>query len=226
VNGHNLGRFWNIGPHQTLYCPAPWLKAGSNEVIVFEENGADRPVIAGLPEPILNKVNEQPTARKNRLAGETLSLAGRAPSFEGQFAPGKDWQTVRFPAVRGRYVCLEALTSNNADAFTTCAELYLLDAQGKDPSRDAWKVAYADSEELEGDDGRAENVFDLQFTTVWHTEWQAAQPKHPHQLVLDLGAVQSIAGLRYLPRQDSANGRIGAFRLYIAEKLFDGLKPR
>ncbi|HEX5070548.1 MAG TPA: beta-galactosidase family protein [Vicinamibacterales bacterium] len=36
VNGHNLGRYWDIGPQKRLYCPAPWLKAGQNEVIVLD----------------------------------------------------------------------------------------------------------------------------------------------------------------------------------------------
>lgn len=36
VNGHNLGRFWNIGPQYRLYCPASWLKKGANEVLVFD----------------------------------------------------------------------------------------------------------------------------------------------------------------------------------------------
>jgi beta-galactosidase len=36
VNGHNLGRFWNVGPQQRLYCPAGWLKKGSDEIIVFD----------------------------------------------------------------------------------------------------------------------------------------------------------------------------------------------
>lgn len=36
VNGHNLGRYWNIGPQQRLYCPASWLKKGKNEIIVFD----------------------------------------------------------------------------------------------------------------------------------------------------------------------------------------------
>lgn len=35
VNGHHLGRFWSIGPQQTLYVPGPWLRAGDNEVVVF-----------------------------------------------------------------------------------------------------------------------------------------------------------------------------------------------
>ena len=36
VNGHNLGRHWNTGPQQRLYCPAGWLKKGNNEIIVFD----------------------------------------------------------------------------------------------------------------------------------------------------------------------------------------------
>ncbi len=36
VNGHNLGRYWNIGPQQRLYCPAGWLKKGNNNIIVFD----------------------------------------------------------------------------------------------------------------------------------------------------------------------------------------------
>jgi beta-galactosidase GanA len=36
VNGHNLGRFWEIGPQERLYCPAPWLRAGTNEIIIFD----------------------------------------------------------------------------------------------------------------------------------------------------------------------------------------------
>ena len=36
INGHNLGRYWNKGPQQKLYCPASWLKKGSNEILVFD----------------------------------------------------------------------------------------------------------------------------------------------------------------------------------------------
>ena len=36
VNGHNLGRYWDVGPQKRLYCPAPWLKAGENEVRVLD----------------------------------------------------------------------------------------------------------------------------------------------------------------------------------------------
>jgi beta-galactosidase len=37
VNGHNLGRYWNVGPQQTLYLPGCWLKKGKNKITVFEQ---------------------------------------------------------------------------------------------------------------------------------------------------------------------------------------------
>ncbi|XP_074535593.1 beta-galactosidase-1-like protein 2 [Halichoeres trimaculatus] len=41
INGRNLGRYWSIGPQQTLYLPATWLHSGNNQVIVFEEQETD-----------------------------------------------------------------------------------------------------------------------------------------------------------------------------------------
>jgi beta-galactosidase len=37
VNGHNLGRFWEIGPQYSLYVPGVWLKQGENEIVIFDE---------------------------------------------------------------------------------------------------------------------------------------------------------------------------------------------
>ena len=36
VNGHNLGRYWYVGPQQRLYCPASWLKKGKNTMVVLD----------------------------------------------------------------------------------------------------------------------------------------------------------------------------------------------
>jgi len=47
VNGHNLGRFWYIGPQTRLYCPAGWLKKGRNEIRVFDFFKEDNTVIEG-----------------------------------------------------------------------------------------------------------------------------------------------------------------------------------
>ena len=36
VNGFCVGRYWNRGPQQSLYIPAPLVKAGENEVLLIE----------------------------------------------------------------------------------------------------------------------------------------------------------------------------------------------
>lgn len=36
INGFNLGRYWKVGPQKRLYLPAPLLKEGKNEIVVFE----------------------------------------------------------------------------------------------------------------------------------------------------------------------------------------------
>lgn len=51
VNGFNIGRFWEIGPQKRLYIPAPLLKQGKNEIIVFETEGKSTGVIGFRDEP-------------------------------------------------------------------------------------------------------------------------------------------------------------------------------
>lgn len=54
INGFNLGRFYNTaGPQKTLYVPAPLLRKGNNEIIIFEQDRIVRPVAAFLDHPIL-----------------------------------------------------------------------------------------------------------------------------------------------------------------------------
>jgi beta-galactosidase len=38
VNGHNLGRYWELGPQHRLYCPASWLRRGRNEIVIFDHH--------------------------------------------------------------------------------------------------------------------------------------------------------------------------------------------
>ena len=39
VNGFALGRYWNIGPQQSLYVPGPILRPGRNEIVILELDG-------------------------------------------------------------------------------------------------------------------------------------------------------------------------------------------
>ena len=59
VNGHCLGRFWNVGPQQTLYLPGCWLKKGANEVIVMDIVGPQQPVSEGLTKPVVDRLRKE-----------------------------------------------------------------------------------------------------------------------------------------------------------------------
>ena len=45
INGFNIGRYWNIGPTLDLYIPAPLIKKGKNEIVVFETERFERDYI-------------------------------------------------------------------------------------------------------------------------------------------------------------------------------------
>jgi len=52
INGRCLGRYWKIGPQQTLFLPAPWLRAGENEAIVLDLEEGGTHTLEGLTDPV------------------------------------------------------------------------------------------------------------------------------------------------------------------------------
>jgi len=52
LNGHNLGRYWKIGPQQTLFAPSLWLRKGINHVIVLDLEPGDHRTLQGITDPI------------------------------------------------------------------------------------------------------------------------------------------------------------------------------
>ncbi len=232
VNGHNLGRYWYIGPQQTLYCPGVWLKKGRNDIVVFEQIKDGLHPLAGIKTPVLNELNPDENAvAPGKVINKSENIAPRGKMAEPKFsasalvktgvlADSDDEQTVNVPTQKARYLGLQALSSQNGDEFTTLAELDVLDAAGKPLSRKNWKVVYVDSEENFAEGDQAEKAFDSDPETFWHSLWSAPHTSHPHTLVIDFGAEQEVSGVRLLPRQDSANGRIKDYRLYLSRASF------
>jgi beta-galactosidase len=62
LNGLALGRIWNIGPQMTLYAPAPFLRQGSNDVVIFDLEGKTGRHLRGLDKPVLNGRSHLPPA--------------------------------------------------------------------------------------------------------------------------------------------------------------------
>lgn len=56
VNGHNVGRYWHIGPQQTLYVPGCWLKKGKNTIVIFEQLKGGKTSVSAIDHPILDQL--------------------------------------------------------------------------------------------------------------------------------------------------------------------------
>ena len=213
VNGHPIGRFWHIGPQQTLYVPGCWLKPGRNEVIVLDVVGTKKPVLFGQNLPELNKLNVEKSRTHNN-PGDKPDLNSMTPAAEGELASGNGWQAIRFTAPqKGRFVAIQCLSTHDGKDEVSIAELYARDANGNRISRESWTVKYADSEDVHRGNFTGDKVFDLQESTFWRSARKAALP---HLLVIDLGAPQSLSALDYLPRAEAgAPGSIKSFKVFV-----------
>ena len=222
VNGHAMGRFWSIGPQQTLYVPGCWLKKGKNEVIVLDVVGPKEVVVWGQDKPELNKLQLEKSNKHNNIGDKpdlnsatpvALSVSGGLPA--GTAASGNGWQTFRFAAPqKGRYLAIEVLSTQKEGDRVAIAELYLQGRDGKRLSREPWTTKYANSEEENGNH-TGDKVYDLQESTYWQTEKGTTAP---HLLVIDLGSSQTVGALEYLPRaEQGAPGSMKNFRIYLYE---------
>ena len=216
VNGHALGRIWEIGPQLTLYMPGCWLKKGENEILVFDIIGPKETAVQGLKMPKLDNLQVK-KGLLHRAPGQKLDLNCQTPVASGEFAKGNGWQQVNFGnTVKGRYLTFQALSPiNHADKVAAVAELYVLDSHGERISREPWVVVYANSEEVKVGNHSADKIFDLQESTFWST---TPADKFPHAVVIDLGGSHDLGGIEYLPRMEGGvPGGIKGFNVFVGD---------
>lgn len=209
VNGYPLGRFWEIGPQQTLYMPGCWLKEGENEILVFDITGPAEAKTEGLKEPIIDKL-KMSKDRNNK----EFSTIDKKLVHSGCFKAEKEWQKVTFNnPVQGRYVSIEAVNSHNNSSRATISEIRLIDKNGKRIPEEQWSVVCVSSEDIDSGNHTAEKAFDLQETTCWMSN---PAKKFPHNIVIDLGSSISVSGLEYLSSVDSnVTDFIKQYKIYI-----------
>ena len=220
VNGHALGRFWQIGPQQTLYLPGCWLKKGKNEVIVLDvvgpkgeagKVGADvMPTAFCQDHPELDKLNLEKSNKHNE-PGHRMDLNSETPAWQGDLKAGNGWQTIKLDKpVTGRYFAFECNSSQSGDSQIAIAEVYLQDAQGNRIDRNNWVAYYADSEK---GNSTLDKMFDLQESTYWQTEKGA---NFPHLCIVDMGKEMTISAFEYLPRaEQGAPGSVKGIKFFV-----------
>ena len=220
VNGHALGRFWQIGPQQTLYLPGCWLKKGKNEVIVLDvvgpkgeagKVGTDvMPTAFCQDHPELDKLNLEKSNKHNE-PGHRMDLNSDTPAWKGDLKAGNGWQTIKLDKpVTGRYFAFECNSSQSGDSQIAIAEVYLQDAQGNRIDRNNWVAYYADSEK---GNSTLDKMFDLQESTYWQTEKGA---NFPHLCIVDMGKEMTISTFEYLPRaEQGAPGSVKGIKFFV-----------
>lgn len=220
VNGHSIGKYWSVGPQQTLYVPAPWLKKGTNEVIVFEMEPTATRTFASLSEPILEQLGEDRCkigAPKRANTGTPILDAGDKV-LTAQLVQSNDWQVFNLakPATL-RHLCIEFSSAWTEDNKASLREIELMDENGKQIEKSRWSIFYVSSEDDERNKGIAENAIDLDPSTDWRTKGK----EFPHRIIIDLGEIQSVSSIRLLGKTGAwidAQGK--DFNLYARPQFF------
>ncbi|WP_217178632.1 endo-alpha-N-acetylgalactosaminidase family protein [Streptomyces sp. AC495_CC817] len=77
-------------------------------------------------------------------------------------------------------------------------------------------TASANSEEVDGEDGRAANMLDGDAGSFWHSRWSTSATSYPHVVTLDLGAAETVDGISYLRRGANQNGPIKGYQVAVS----------
>jgi arylsulfatase A-like enzyme len=82
------------------------------------------------------------------------------------------------------------------------------------------------SSENQSNNRKAIFIIDGRPDTIWHSSWSDGLSKHPHELVIDLGATYHVSGFRYLARQDGGwNGAFAKTEFYVGNSPTDFGSP-
>jgi len=218
-------RFRTDGATNVDRLPA-WELSPSGQVRVYLEGGRYWAFDLDVEKKVaLSNINDsQLKTSRAFAAGEAarvkpLVFTAHLPVYSGRLTLGAQWDEAQFPAAAGRYVCLEILSSHGGSPVSSAAEIQFRDEGGNLIDRAGWSVAYVSSEEHLRSRG-AGRALDGKSRTFWHTQWIHTRPRHPHVLVIDLGAPMTIGGIRVMPRGEDSDGRIKDCRIYVSETMF------
>lgn len=223
VNGKSLGRFWNIGAQQTLYIPAPWLRKGKNEIIVFEMEDTGNRTLQGVSRPILDSLGVD----KNYQKGQKRVVQGKPTLEKGDISlkaivnDSNNWQEFKFSSnTTFRHFCIETLSSYTNDNQACISEIELIDDKGKMIDKTKWEIIYVSSELTEQNLGIGENIFDGDVSSFWHTNG-SSDSSNPHQIIIDTKEIFKISALRIKVRSGSfLSGQVKKIQVYTRPQFF------
>lgn len=155
---------------------------------------------------------------------------GRIKDYELYFSKdGKSWEnktkgafenssaaqivTLKEPVI-ARYFKLIALSEIHGREWASAAELNVnITKNLSGSSQGSQKVVYVDSDA----DGSMKLATDGDIHTYWHTVHnQFYLAPYPHEIQTALTKEMTLKGVKYTPRQDSSEGRIAKYEIYVS----------
>ena len=118
--------------------------------------------------------------------------------------------------VTARYFKLIALSEIHGRKWASAAELNVnvIKNLSGNTATVKQRVAFVDSDA----DNSMKLAADGNPSTYWHTVHnQFYLAPYPHEIQISLSKESKIKGIRYTPRQDSAEGRIAGYEIYVSK---------
>lgn len=134
----------------------------------------------------------------------------------GKFEDSSSAQTVKLaqPAT-ARYCKFISLSEMNGRAWSSAAEINVNVVKNLSATSESrQRIVYVDSNE----DNSMKLAADGDPKTYWHTVLnQFYLAPYPHEIQLSLSKETTIEGIKYTPRQDSEEGRIAKYEIYVSQ---------
>jgi len=178
------------------------------------------------PDSIIDSIPDQVTVATGRsltFAGLGLDVESNVPfTYAWNFGAGSGISpsTAQNPGAKqfnttGQFQVSLAVTDSKGTTDLT-PDLVSVNVTPDLLNSSTWALKFVDSQETVALDGKASNAFDGDPRTVWLSKGPSVGSPPPHELQIDLGAVHTVSGLQYIPRQASSAGRILNYVFYVS----------
>ena len=212
----------------TIVCLDAHTRALGNascgpDVLEKYEIKADHTIFNFMILPVVTKMNNDQLSEKARVdipicapvniernkEGKVV-LSSTTPNAEIQYSINKGkFQRYNgiFDLQKGGHVEAYAIAKGFSNSMKTISVLNLF------IDKSNWKIV-SYSSQARGEE--AANAIDNDLNTIWHTQWGDNEPKHPHEIVVDMGQVYKVEGFIYQARLSGDNGNIKDYEVYFS----------
>lgn len=193
-----------------------YVATSSNQVVVYGVlPSGTTPLVSVWPprQPALGGSADfvvKATTSTGASASATWSVAGLPPAAAATFSADTHGRTIM-------HVSLGTATPRGSYRLQVSAGSGLTQAALLDVPDTTAVKATAVATDSQDVGNPVSYATDGNAATFWHTQFQGATPGYPHQITIDLGSVQAVSGVSYLPRQDGCvNGTILKYEIHLS----------